>query len=242
MESSNIDFNFCFPVPNVLGSERVQLVPFVPSEHAEPFIEQCLLYPSVFENLPFGPFKDAHDLTTNYFIPHVQSNPGYLMFLIWDKTKPSSLPGAPGSIAGMMGYLNTSSINLSTEIGCIIIFPPFQRTHVTSNAVGLLLNYALNLPSRQAGALGLRRVFWQTNSMNQASVRLAGRMQFKLEGTLRWDRVLPANKTVGNGKKVREGDPRSDCIGRDTVMLSLCWDDWEDGAREAVDAIMNRTA
>ena len=66
-------------------------------------------------------------------------------------------------------------------------------------------------------------------------------MQFKLEGTLRWDRVLPANKVAGNGKKLREGDPRSESIGRDTVMLGLCWDDWEEGARDKVEEIMKRT-
>ena len=80
--------------------------------------------------------------------------------------------------------------------------------------------------------------------MNEASVRAAERMHFKREGLLRWDRVMPANKAalvgVGNGRKLREADPRSGCMGMDTVLLSLCWDDWEDGARDKVEEIMNR--
>lgn len=102
------------------------------------------------------------------------------------------------------------------------------------------MHYMLDLPER--GGLGLRRVFWQANALNQPSRRLAERMGFRFEGVLRWDRVLPDNKQeFGNGVKVREGDPRGDkCVGRDTAMFGHCWDDWEGGGREKVDAIMAR--
>jgi len=152
-----------------------------------------------------------------------------------------------------MGFLNTSPANLSTEVGFAIILPPFQRTHVTSNAIGLLLQYALDPPSDSSdgdgsisfgreqrggrGGLGLRRVQWQANSLNTASIRAAERMGFKHEAVLRWDRVLREGREkgkVGNGREV------SDDIGRDTIMLSLCWDDWEGGGREKVLGVMER--
>lgn len=168
------------------------------------------------------------------------------MFVIYDKTKikPSQSSGidSPGALAGLLGLINTSAPNLTIEIGAIMILPPFQRTHVTSNAVGLLLQYSLNLPSPSSpAALGLRRVFWCANSQNKPSVRTAERMGFKFEGIMRWHRVLAPSKP-GNGKVVRLGDPRSECEGRDTAILSLCWDDWEGGQKETVHGIMNRVA
>ena len=107
----------------------------------------------------------------------------------------------------------------------MITLPPFQRTHVTTNAIGLLLLYALDLPPH---GLGLRRVQWQANKLNTKSVGAAQKLGFKLEAILRWDRVLPATKaSVYNGGREREGDPRPGTVGRDTAMLALCWDDWE---------------
>ncbi|KDR72832.1 hypothetical protein GALMADRAFT_125640 [Galerina marginata CBS 339.88] len=235
------DINFCFPVPPTLESERVHLTPFIPSKHAESFMHQALLYPEIFTYLPFGPFNDAEDFVANLFETRIHPDPGYILFVIYDKTKPAASSSSdPGALAGLLGLINSSAVNLSTEIGCIMIFPPFQRTHLASNAIGILLQYALNLPARQPGALGLRRVFWQANVLNKPSVRLAERMGFKLEGILRWDRVLPKGKDAGNGKELREGDPRMECVGRDTAMLGHCWDDWESGGRENVEATMRR--
>ncbi|KIM44130.1 hypothetical protein M413DRAFT_443174 [Hebeloma cylindrosporum] len=238
------DINFCFPIPENLESERVVLTPFIPSKHAQLFLDQAILYPQIFNYLPFGPFKDVDDLVSNLIETRIRRDPGYTLFVIYDKTKPAHSFDHPGAFAGLIGFLNSSAPNLLTEIGFVIILPPFQRSHVTSNAVGILLNFALNLPSQQPGALGLRRVVWQANALNKASVRAAERMGFKFEGILRWERVLPASKSAvgaGNGKDIRDGDPRRDCVGRDTARLSLCWDDWEGGAREQVNKIMRRT-
>ena len=184
------------------------------------------------------------DFLTNLIEPRIRRDPGYVLFVVFDKTKPACSSDHPGSLAGLIGFLNSSAPNLLTEIGFVIILPPFQRTHVSSNAIGILLKFALNLPSQQPGALGLRRVVWQANALNNASVRAAERMGFKLEGILRWERVLPASKSAvgaGNGKDIRDGDPRKGCLGRDTARLSLCWDDWEGGAREEVEKMMQRT-
>ncbi|PPQ69008.1 hypothetical protein CVT26_001942, partial [Gymnopilus dilepis] len=142
--------NFCFPVPETLENERIQLTPFIPAVHAKPFIDQALLHPEIWTYLPFGPYKDADDYVANLIETRVRPNPGYVLFTIFDKTKPSlECVNFPGAIAGTLGLINSSAPNLSTEIGCIIILPAFQRTHVASNAVGLLLQYALNLPNQQ---------------------------------------------------------------------------------------------
>ncbi|KAH8759735.1 hypothetical protein BGZ57DRAFT_614301 [Hyaloscypha finlandica] len=89
---------------------------------------------------------------------------------------------------GKRGRRSTTPVNVVTEIG-VIISPAFQRTHVSTNAVGLLLVWTLDRPS--AGGLGLRRVAWQAHAENQASREVALRMGFELEGILRWQRVSP---------------------------------------------------
>jgi RimJ/RimL family protein N-acetyltransferase len=152
---------------------------------------------------------------------------------VYDKSKESL------EMAGLFGYLNTSEKDMATEIGPAIVFKKFHRTHVASNAAGLLLHYALDLPIH--GGLGLRRVARAANERNEASVRFAQKIGFQKEGILRWARTVPPEKmAASNGRKGRDGDPRADFCGRDTVILSVCWDDWENGGRELCDSIMNR--
>ncbi|KAF5331918.1 hypothetical protein D9611_008911 [Ephemerocybe angulata] len=240
-DSDSYDQNFCYPLPKALENDRVKLVPFVPSIHAKEFFDLSSKYSEVYEYLPWGPFKDQDDFES-VFEERFRQNPTWMLFAVFDKTKPSEAFGEDGALAGAMGYINSMPVNLATEIGAVIVFPPFQRTHVASNAVGLMLQYALNTPGE--GGLGLRRIVWQANYLNKASINLAQRLKFQLEGILRWDRVLPANlgkELAGNGRGVRAKDPKPDCVGRDTAMLSLCWDDWESGAEEHLAAEMART-
>lgn len=164
-------------------------------------------------------------------------------FAIFDKTRGKE--GGEGELAGMLGYTNTSPENLSTEIAFVLVLPPYRHTHVTSNAVGLLMHYALDLPSPLSGpgGLGLRRVVWQANAVNEASIRAAERMGFRMEGIKRWDRVFHdglSKGKVGNGRDGRVGEGREGDLGRDTAVLAICWDDWEGGGRERVDGVMNR--
>ena len=135
----------------------------------------------------------------------------------------------------MVGYWHSEPENLSTEIGFIYILPPFQRAKVASTAVGLMLRYALEPP--ETGGLGLRRVQWQTNSQNIASSRLAHKMGFKHEGILRWQRIFHQGKSrgkCGNGKDLPEINSNGEDLGRDTIMMAICWDDWQQGSRDNV--------
>jgi RimJ/RimL family protein N-acetyltransferase len=223
-----------------------------PSNHAKLFVDQVILYPGIFCYLPFGPFESAEDFVEDFYEPFIEKKSDRTLFAVFDKTKrhtdlndehPHKLPeaeeGSNEVFAGLIGLLNSSPTNLVTEIGCVVILPSFQRTHVASNATGLLLEYTLNLPSEIPPGLGLRRVVWQANALNNASVDLAKRMGFKLEGVLRWERGLPPGKEE-TGRISREGDPRRDYVGRDTTLLAFCWDDWEEGGRDKVKLIMQR--
>ncbi|THU89455.1 acyl-CoA N-acyltransferase [Dendrothele bispora CBS 962.96] len=245
--SSKRDTNFCFPIPDVLENNRIKIVPFIPSEHVEEVFEASQ-DDRLWSYLPCGPFKTCTDFQ-NFWENRICARNAEILFVIFDKTTSSDNPKEAGSktssesglvTAGLIGYVETSAIDLCTEIGLVVIFPAFQRTHVASNAVGLLMHHALNLPEK--GGWGLRRVQWQANTMNVNSIKLAERMGFQREATLRWAKVLPTEKAIGsNGHPERRGDPRPGCPGRDSALLAVYWDDWENGLQEKVDQVMART-
>jgi RimJ/RimL family protein N-acetyltransferase len=156
-----------------------------------------------------------------------------------DKTRTSTSKPTLANFAGIIAYLRASPVNLSVDIGYLIILPPFQQTHVTTNAVGLLLRYALDLPPH---GLGLRRVGWRANMLNTKSIGIAQKMGFKLEGILRWEFVFPGSKTrAANGGREREGDPRPGTVGHDAAILALCWDDWERERARVLQAMDRRS-
>lgn len=103
------------------------------------------------------------------------------------------------------------------------------------------MHYVLDLPER--GGLGLRRLQWQANERNGASVRVAEKMGFRREGVVRWDRVVGEHVERGGdseGVGARKGEPRAELGGRHSVMLGICWDDWEGGGRERAEEVMRR--
>ena len=186
-----------------------------------------------------GPFATKAD-----FIRTVldKTSAGWVIFAVIDKTRARSAEDDEGELAGTMAFINTSPAHLSTEIGFVLTLPQFQRTHVTTNAVGLMLQFALNSP--QAGGLGFRRVEWRANSMNAASIHAAERLGFRRDAVLRWHFVFKdgvQRGKIGNGRALPPGSPAGD-LGRDTVVLSICFDDWEDlGVRDQIRVAMERT-
>jgi RimJ/RimL family protein N-acetyltransferase len=197
-----------------------------------------LPHPELYTYLPWGPYPTLPSLLDELVERRIRQDPGFILFAVIDKTRLANADDLTKTLAGVMGLLATSPTNLSTEIGFVVTFPPFQKTHVTTNAVGLLLNHTLDTP--RDGGLGLRRVQWKANELNKVSVRVAEKFGFKFEGVLRWDRVLPEDK-IGNGVDTsqREGEAKKGRPGRNTVLLSLCWDDWE-MERENVQKLMER--
>ncbi|OCB90546.1 hypothetical protein A7U60_g2224 [Sanghuangporus baumii] len=226
--------------PDVFSIHSPLLIFFFnkPTLHAQEHVDLSKTHPELFKYLPYGPFETPGEFASVYE-NSVTSVRGNVLFAILDKT------GGDGSprYAGVAGLLNTSVANQCTEIGFITIFPEFQRTHVTANAVGLLLHYCLELPSSINGkygpGLGLRRVQWQTHEENAASVRAAERMGFRREGLIRWQRILLEGKYGMTVPPEREALCKN--LGRHSWMLAVCWDDWElGGTREFVQEQMER--
>ena len=227
------DINWAMPLhAATLESERIKLTPFIPALHAREYAEQSMAHPELHRFIPVELSSLDHILTMTEL--YVRRDPNWILFAIIDKAR-------GGAMAGLIGLINTSPENLSTEIGWVIIFPAFQRTYVTTNAIGLLLRYCLDLPIPGAvrPGLGFRRVQWTTHTANERSRATAVRMGFKEEGILRWARVLPEG-AEGNATPLRDGDPMSARPGRDSFMLSVCADDWEKGGREHVQRLIDR--
>ncbi|KDQ50255.1 hypothetical protein JAAARDRAFT_42251 [Jaapia argillacea MUCL 33604] len=236
------DVNFLYPLPPVLETALVKLTPFIPRVHAQRYLTQTSTNPDLFRH-----FALQHS-TLDEFLPRVESfirrDPGMIVFAIVDKTKPSDVEGEEGAFAGTTGLIKTSSENLTTEIGPVVTFPAFRRTHVTTQASALLLRWVLDLPSASPPGLGFRRVQWTAHPDNVGSRRLAEKLGMNFEGRMRWTFVFQENEDgemVREGKKVRRGDPLEKREGRDNVMYAVCWDDWENGSRELVMELLNRT-
>jgi len=204
-----------------------------PAVHGDWFWDNTKDHPDIYKYLPFGPFNSQEELFGTLFAKRIQPSRGFIAYAVYDKVlEPTPTP------AGIIGLLDASPENLSTEIGFVVAFPRYRRTHLTSNMIGLLLQFCLELPEN--GGLGLRRVQWQANAQNASSVKAALRMCFLHEGIKRWERTIPASGGKPNTveRLPREGDPRRKDFGRHTALLALCWDDWEEGAREKVQELM----
>src|SRR5438034_7525152 len=111
-----------------------------------------------------GPYESEDEFIRGFMQGMSNSFIEMCTFAIIDKTRPPSVEDDEGALAGMVSYMCTSTTHLSTELGFLIVLPPFQRSHVTTNAVGLMLQNAF-LPLDQGG-LGMRRISWQSSSAN----------------------------------------------------------------------------
>jgi RimJ/RimL family protein N-acetyltransferase len=222
--SAEWNTSFCFPLDyDRLQDERIALIPFVPSEHL----------PSLMEAFPPQALYLPFDFTPESFLewtkPIFGDGDTNILLAVIDK--------ATSKFAGTMGMFYTSRRDFSTEFGPVITIPAFQKTYVSTHAVGVLLKHCLEIPSR--GGIGMRRIQWQAHPLNAASLRLAERMGFIFEGVVRWSFVLPEGRQGEQALEPREGDPVGR-PGRHSKLLSLCWDDWENGARERVETLMAR--
>ena len=239
---------FSYPLhPETLACATVRLAPFVPALHARTLWAQ--LGPEerareVFKYYPFCP--DTLPKLLSAIETGGRAPPDNCFFAIFDRTRreqggeaKKALEGGEedGVLAGVIALMYTNRAHKSTEIGFVLVLPAFQRTHVARTAAALLLRYCLQPPTASPPGLGMRRVRWQAHPRNAPSIRLARRVGFRDEGMMRWTFVIPEVEEMVKeaGKVSRAGD---EGWGRDSVSLAMCWDDWDGGARAAIDAIL----
>jgi RimJ/RimL family protein N-acetyltransferase len=87
----------------------------------------------------------------------------------------------PESGGGVQGWLSLCDIypaDGAIEIGSIWFSPALQRTRAATEAIFLLMQYAMD-------ELKYQRLVWRCSAANQASMNAAARYGFTLEGTWR---------------------------------------------------------
>ncbi|KAI7773153.1 hypothetical protein LA080_011736 [Diaporthe eres] len=234
---------FYFPIDSPIANDRVKLVPFDLDLHGAAFIAQSADHPELWANMSFIPFTTVNELKESFTRPDTilsLSNPAHTTFAIIDKTRDRSPEDPEGELAGMVAYIYTSKVHLSSEIGAIVVLPQYQRSHVTSNTVGLMLQYAFT--PAEDGGMGLQRIQWHCSTANAASAKVAERMGFEKVGMIPYHMKFPLGKRhgkLGNGKPLPPGSHPDD-VWRDTCYYSLSWDVWEGEAREKVEKAMSR--
>ncbi|CAI7612266.1 unnamed protein product [Penicillium pancosmium] len=216
---------FHFPV-HAVSNDRVKLIPLNLDRHLDTFFRLSVSHPELYAHMPLGPFNSLAELKAEFLdrsTSHILSfsNPESFAFAVIDKTRPASPEDPEGELAGTVSFIRTSPVNLCTEIGFILILPPYQRSHVATNTVGLALKYAFETPEN--GGLGLRRIHWQASAANPASAKLAEKMGEKGK--------------IGNGKEPPAGTDSND-LWRDTFSFTLAWDQWGSGGKENAERIM----
>ena len=233
------DLNLAYPLyEETLQTPRLKLVPFIPVEHATAYWDVVNDHPELFQYYPFRHHTLPEFLT--FLEVFSRQNPHHMLFAIIDRTRPDAAHASwGGSLAGIIGFFNTDATNLVTEIGYVLVFPAFHRTHVAKESVAVLLRYLLSMPSDSPPGIGFRRVQWSAHTKNAASIGLAQRMGLKREGDLRWKWVLP-DELSEHGEKGREGDRSGGKHGRHSVMLAVCWDDWENEVKGKTEQFLNK--
>ncbi|KAM7196212.1 hypothetical protein V8F33_006324 [Rhypophila sp. PSN 637] len=198
-------------------------------EWAAAYVADAYLHPQVYTYLTYGPFASAEEYIAHYdktsrsnlneILLAILLKPGSII-----SRKSAQAPRVRAfeqtdtllikttieteTFAGIAGIVAQPQ-NLIADIGQLLL-TPYHRTWVGTETNALLLHHLLDPPSPKAehdqqlkadntGGLGLRRVQWQANASNQASVNAALRLGFKLEGIMRWAAVLPWGKEADHG-------------------------------------------
>jgi RimJ/RimL family protein N-acetyltransferase len=105
-----------------------------------------------------------------------------------------------GEICGQASFLDIHPQNGVIEIGHIWFSPTLQRTIAATEALYLMIKYAMD-------NLGYRRMQWRCNALNEKSRAAARRLGFRFEGIF-------YNHLIFKGKN------------RDTAWYSILDDEW----------------
>lgn len=108
----------------------------------------------------------------------------------------------PGTVVGIICFLNIVVPHRTIEIGCVLFAPTLQRTTAATEAMYLMMKHAFD-------DLGFLRVEWKCNSKNKPSSRAALRLGFVAEGTFRAHMVVKGRR-------------------RDSDWFSVIEEEWED--------------
>ncbi len=156
------------PARTVLTGTTVRLEPLDPARHAAPLYraghdtEAAL---QSWEYLPWGPFSTEAALREQ--VRNFAAELDRVFYAVCDPVT--------GEAVGMAAYLDIQPRAGVIEIGGIWFAPTFQGTTAATEAMLLMLAYAID-------DLGYRRMQWRCNALNAKSRAAARRLGFRFEG------------------------------------------------------------
>ncbi len=149
--------------------------------------------------LGYGPFADEAAMRRHVAAFAAQHDP-----IAW-----AIRPRRTGTVDGWLTLMEIFPADSAIEIGNIWFSPRLQRSRAATEAMFLLMRYAMD-------DLGYRRLVWKCHAMNQPSRDAAARLGFRYEGTLRAIKVVKGRL-------------------RDTAQFSILADEWP-ARRDAIAA------
>lgn len=185
--------NGLVPARTKLVGRHIHLEPLNPDRHGAALYQASHgseTARQVWNYLPAGPWPDEAGFT------------GWLrsQAALFDRVAYALCPTQTGEAAGMASYLDIHPLDGVIEIGGIWFAPDLQRTRAATEALFLLLSYAMD-------DLGYRRMQWRCNALNVKSRSAARRLGFRFEGVF-------YNHMVVKGRN------------RDTAWYSIVQDEW----------------
>jgi RimJ/RimL family protein N-acetyltransferase len=183
------------PARSALVGEHIKLEPIDPAVHANDLYEASHTTDAgraIWTYLPEGPWPDRDAYTA-----HVRACAAS-QDRIFHALRP--LPDGPAS--GQASFMDIHPGNGVIEIGYIWFAPALQRTRAATEAMYLMLDYAMT-------TLRYRRMQWRCNALNAKSRAAARRLGFRYEGIF-------YNHLIFKG------------LNRDTAWYSILDDEWPD--------------
>lgn len=121
-----------------------------------------------FAYLRYGPFATESDLLEQVMELAARADQPF-----W-----AVRPESSGVAQGWLSLCDIYPADGAIEIGAIWFSPALQRTRAATEAIFLLMQYAMD-------ELNYQRLVWRCNALNQASMNAAARYGFTPEGTWR---------------------------------------------------------
>ncbi|ODN85876.1 hypothetical protein L198_07440 [Cryptococcus wingfieldii CBS 7118] len=210
------DINFIHPF-QFLETDQVRLEPFVPLKHIEGFLALPDSSWNVMGDL--GPYNRQTALED---IEAFRSDPQCLLLAIMDKQRENA---GMDAFAGVYGLIEVSEY-MDAVFGVINVHPRYQRTHVNTHCMSLVLSYLFD-------TLRLIRVQYDAVIFNVQSIKSAGRFGFKEEGIARnYNGLVPASKK-------RKGEEKRQ--SQDMWLGSMTDYEWETEGRNTLKEMLKRT-
>jgi RimJ/RimL family protein N-acetyltransferase len=127
--------------------------------------------PRLWHHLPYGPFDDRETFREHLRAQAAANDPWFYAVVV------------DGRACGVVSYLRGDAVNGVIEIGHIWFGAALQRTPAATETVHLLARHAFE-------ALGVRRLEWKCDALNERSRAAAARFGFTYEGTFRQHAIV----------------------------------------------------